>query len=414
LSLWPGGKRQLQIWRKTAHIEIPQEFSFINDPDGALACIGRLVDCLRDERVNTLLFDHRNCEHLDLCASAVMDVIFLRGKSNASLRSRKLTAGGFFSSNDDVNVLLKSNGILKNLNHPSAEAIPPGLKERLRVFELFSGHRTPPEKTSDAERASTKLVEFFDSCLNMEGYRLKDEKVSTLVDLIAEVLGNAEEHSGQPDLAPSAAWYAIGYHKGSGVPGMGGECHIVLFNFGESIFQSLASPETSDRLKEEISRLADVHRRRGFFDLVVEVTRGLLLLRTRFWQEDALWTLYALQEGVSRFRHRPGNEDRGNGTVRMIDFFRKLASGEPRMVILSGRTWILFDGTHSLKTIIRNGEERKVIAFNDQNDLNAPPDPRYVRTLDQRFPGTLVSLKFKLRSEDLAKAAEGLREDEHH
>jgi hypothetical protein len=247
----------------------------------------------------------------------------------------------------------------------------------------------------------------------MEGYRLRDEQMSTLVDLIAEVLGNAEEHSGRPNTASSPAWYAIGYHKRSADPAKGGECHIVLFNFGDSIFQSLNSPETSDMLKKEISNLADVHRASGFFELIAEVAKGLLLLRTQFWKEDALWTLYALQEGVSRFRHQPGNEDRGNGTVRMIEFFRKLASSKPKMVILSGRTWILFDGTHSLKTIVKDGEERKVIAFNAENDLSLPPESKYVRTLDRHFPGTLVSLKFTLRSEDLAKVSEGLREDEH-
>jgi hypothetical protein len=371
-----------------------------------------LVNCLQDKRVRTVEFDHSACECLDLCASAVMDVLFLRGQNRSDLHSGRLFARGIFSANDDVNVLLKSNGILKNINLSSVQALPAGLRQRLRIFSLRRGYRTPPEETSDTERTSTDLVEFFNSCLRMEGYQLKDEKRSTLVDLIAEVLGNAEEHCGPSSLKDAPAWYVIGYHKGSGVPGKGGECHIVLFNFGASIFQSLNGPETSNILKEEISRLADAHRNSGFFDLVVEIFRNFLRFRTRFWQEDALWTLYALQEGVSRFRHQPGGEDRGNGTVRMIDFFTKLASSAPKMVLLSGKTWILFDGTHSLKTIIRDGEERKVIAFNAENDLSKPPDHRYVRTLERNFPGTLVSLKFTLRNEDLARVAEGLNEDE--
>jgi hypothetical protein len=342
-----------------------------------------------------------------------MDTLFLSGQKHTH-RGRSVNAGGSYSKrNDDVNVLLVSNGIIRNLNVARPRQIPPGLQERLRIFPLKTGRRTPPEQTSDVEQTATKLVDFFNSCLEMEGFRLRHEKGSNLMDLIAEVVNNAEEHSGEPDSSTEPSWYAIGYHKRSEDPGKGGECHIVLFNFGLSIFESLKLPDTSDRLKEEISKLADLHRKRGFFEKIIEIPKRLLLLQIRPWQEDALWTLYALQEGVSRFRHRPGGEDRGNGTVRMIEFFMKLASGEPRMVILSGRTWILFDGTHPLKTVIRNGEERKVIAFNVESDLNFPPDPKYVRTLDRAFPGTVVSLKFTLRNEDLAKVSEGLSEDEH-
>ncbi len=411
--MWPRNRQRPWVSGDSALIPIPAEFSFISDPEASLECLYDLVDCVRDSRIQNLFVDHSKCVQLDLCASAVMDVLYLQGKKNAKLRNRKFVAGGYYSENDDVNVLLKSNGILKNLNHPESQTVPANLKARLRIFELTSGRATPPECTSDAERTSTKLVEFFNSCLNMEGYRLNDEKQSTLIDLVAEVLGNAEEHSRQPEFASGPVWYVIGNYKGSEVEGQGGECHIVLFNFGESIFQSLAAPDTSDRLKDEISKLADLHRRRGFFDLLVDIARGLVHVKQRFWQEDALWTLYALQEGVSRFRHLPGGEDRGNGTVRMIEFFRRLASSDPKMVLLSGRTWILFDGTHSLETIIRDGEERKVIAFNEQNDLTVPPDPRHVQTLDRKFPGTLVSLKFKLRAQDLAKVSEGLDEDEH-
>lgn len=414
LRLWPTA-RPAPRERNTAYLKIPEEFSFITDPEGAIDVLDKMVASLRDRRVGTVFFDHSDCELLDLCASAVMDAMFLAGKRYARHRNRQILAGGSYSTkNDDVNVLLVSNGIIKNLNIAKTRKIPPTLKEKLRIFSLKPGFHTPPEKTSDVERTSTQLVQFFNSCLAMEGFRLKDDKAANLMDLVAEVVNNSEEHSGEPPTELEPNWYVIGYHKRSDVPGKGGECHIVLFNFGHSVYESLKLPETSLQLKEEISRLADLHRKNGYFERIFEIPRRLSILRSRVWQEDALWTLYALQEGVSRFRHSPGGEDRGNGTVQMIEFFMKLASDDPEMVLLSGRTWILFDGTYSMKTIIRNGEERKIIAFNEGNDLNLPPDPKYVRTLDMPFPGTLVSLKFTLRREDLAKVSEGLRNDENN
>jgi hypothetical protein len=395
--------------QNTAYIKIPPVFSLISDPEEAIGVLDSLVASVKDNRVGKVFFDHSECEELDLCASAVMDTLFLEGKRNTQIRGRRIDAGGTYSErSDDVNVLLISNGIIRNLNIARPREISPQMKERLRIFPLVRGRRTPPEKTSDIERTATQLVDFFNSCLQMEGFQLKKERASNLMDLIAEVVNNAEEHSGQEISDSEPSWYAIGYYRKSEVPERGGDCHIVLFNFGRSIFESLKLPETSYKLKEEISKLADLHRKSGFFERLIEIPYHLLVLRRRPWQEDALWTLYALQEGVSRFRHLPGNEDRGNGTVRMIEFFMKLASDEPRMVILSGRTWILFDGRHTLRTIMRGGEPRQVIAFNDENDLCLPPEPKYVRTLERSFPGTVVSLKFTLRNEDLANVSEGL------
>ena len=391
---------------------IPKSFSFLSNPDQALEVLDTLASLLRDNQVGNLHFDHSECESLDLCASAVMDVLFVQGQRNARLHHRSIIPSGYFSPNDDVNVLLKVNGILRAVNHPSSQLVPQELKERLKIFHLKRGFRTPPEQSSETERTSTDLVDFFNSCLGTEGYRLQEQKQRTLIDLIAEVLGNSEEHSGPVGATGGPAWYAIGFYRGSGINGSGGECHLVLFNFGWSIFESLKSPDTSDVLKSEISGLADRHRAAGFFDIVFEYARGLILANGRFWQEDALWTLYALQEGVSRLRHQPGNEDRGNGTIRMIQFFSELAPNGPQMVLLSGRTWIKFDGTYNLGTIMKPGGQRKIMAFNSENDLSKPPDPNFVRTLGRRFPGTLVSLKFILRREDLAKIHEGLDENE--
>ena len=36
----------------------------------------------------------------------------------------------------------------------------------------------------------------------------------------------------------------------------------------------------------------------------------------------------------------------------------------------------------------------KVIAFNEDNDLNKPPDKKYVHTIDASFPGVIINLKF--------------------
>lgn len=119
------------------------------------------------------------------------------------------------------------------------------------------------------------------------------------------------------------------------------------------------------------------------------------------WAEDDLLTLIALQSQVSCKNESPA-DTRGNGTVDLIEFFQKVhADGEeigadgagPRMALLSGSTHILFDGTYQLR---ENSNGTKVIAFNEENDLEMKPDPKYVHRLKAKFPGTVISIRFPL------------------
>jgi len=94
-------------------------------------------------------------------------------------------------------------------------------------------------------------------------------------------------------------------------------------------------------------------------------------------------------------------DDRGTGTVQLIEAFQQLhrecAAGdtqEPSMAIISGSTHILFNGKYRME---KDSNGRHIIAFNEKNDLNDPPDEDCVTRLgDVAFPGTIVSLQFNL------------------
>lgn len=74
------------------------------------------------------------------------------------------------------------------------------------------------------------------------------------------------------------------------------------------------------------------------------------------------------------------------------------------MAILSGGTYILFDGTYRLGAGPNNARQ---IAFNTSNDLKLQPDHRYVRGLGGlQFPGTVISIKFPLASTSTLKVDE--------
>ncbi len=54
---------------------------------------------------------------------------------------------------------------------------------------------------------------------------------------------------------------------------------------------------------------------------------------------------------------------------------------------------ILFDGKYRLKEkSYKTGFSNKIIAFNQANDLTVEPDKKYVQTLKNSFPGTIISM----------------------
>lgn len=251
---------------------------------------------------------------------------------------------------------------------------------------LLQGSGEAPERNFERDKAATVLVDYFSKVLKKHGYELGEEGRPHFARLITEVIANAEEHGGH--------WYARGFSHPS--RGQDDECHIVIFNFGPTIYESLSHESTAKSMRDDVTRLVQAHMKKGFFKLS--------------WNEECLWTLYALQQGVSRYKGEPKGRTRGNGTIEMIEAFSALASTPQKMCIVSGSAYILFDGKYTLKEK-RVGffdTPRKFIAFNDQNDLESAPNPDYVYKLKGFFPGTIISLRFPLNDEHLMAKKEQL------
>ena len=121
--------------------------------------------------------------------------------------------------------------------------------------------------------------------------------------MVGEILTNAEEHSSLKK------WHIIGYLSQEGISGPG-QCQLAIFNFGKTIYETLTEQDACDIVRGQMEKLSDLHERKGFFG--------------HYWTKESLWTLYSLQEGVSRFASRDREYSRGMGTVKMIDFFQKL------------------------------------------------------------------------------------------
>jgi len=79
-----------------------------------------------------------------------------------------------------------------------------------------------------------------------------------------------------------------------------GVCHLTIFNFGQTIYEGLKTEQTSGEMKNRLRSMSKLHE--GYFGI-------------GGWDEECLWTLYALQDGVSRFYDKVKSPSRGTGTI---------------------------------------------------------------------------------------------------
>ena len=128
-------------------------------------------------------------------------------------------------------------------------------------------------------------------------------------------------------------------------------------------------------------------------------------------------TVFSIQEGISRLRdrNREGNKKRGTGTIILLDTFYTLGKSirnvEPEFSITSGHTHILFNKKYQLKDEVFDEPiwgkgSRKIIAFNENNNLFQKADTNNVRLMKHYFPGTIISMKFYIDREYLQNMKE--------
>lgn len=347
----------------------PEQFSFIENPEGTLEVLEQFVRAAAGSRVDRIFVDQRGCQLIDLGAEAVLSALGREGRKVGK------EMGGYFPTSTSEHAIVEAVGLPRALGITTP-------RSDFEVFELRRGRRRGLDRATSAEVATTDLVEYVDRCLRLYGHAFTDSGKQLLAELVGEVITNAEEHSLRPEWWVSA--YLRQHEKGEW-----GDCHIAMFNFGRSLAQSLRTLPHGSILRGEIERLVDLHK-------------GERAFVRRIWEEDDLWTLYALQGKVSR-RNRGTTSvgDNGQGTVKMIQMFQDLGGrrrGNPKMCVVSGNTHILFDGTYPMRA--EEGRPPRV-AFNSANDLAERPDPKYVRHLERSFPGTVISLRFDLDKEHL-------------
>lgn len=367
-------------------IEVPHTFSIIDDYSNTTLFLRKLINTLHYQSYEHIIIDYKNCNQIDVCASMCMDIILNEfivyfescGKGRHSVKIREITPINYSSYN--VTKILFSIGAYRNLKGWRINF------DNIIPFSILVGNKDNPKLDDKRELDITKTVDYLIESLATLNRKLTDEAETNFYKVIGEVIQNAEEHSS------SKFRFLIGFfEKSLNDLQSFGVFNLAILNFGNSFYETFKNGENPNCLViEQMEKLSSRYTASNFF-------------RKKVFEEETLWTLYSLQDGVTRFK----DWDRGNGTMRFIEKFLELKGEEQndfsKMVLTTGHTRIIFDGSYDIVLAERNKTEFKMMTFNSSGNIEDIPDNNFVRYEENYFPGTMISVKLKLDSENTEK-----------
>ncbi len=389
-------KVKIQSQKKEVVLQIPKVFSLIDNPVESYNFIRDVVNSLLCEKIKVLSLDYQKCTQLNIGAQVFLDIILKETamfyercvkqpivKTKVKVVKSSMRLVNLSETSDEVKKILFSVGtpaILRNAKIDFPNIIPYRLCTHNRDAS-FNKIKASERKDID----TTELAEYVINSLARVNRKLTLEKLDNLCTIIGEALINAEEHS------TTNHRFSIGYFQDIIKNGKHyGLFRLIIVNFGKTIYEKFKDLECPNKeVVEKMRRLSENYTQKGFFNW-------------KTFNEESLWTLYALQEGVTSV----ADKKRGNGSIQFIDSFFNIKGkfndvGEKsRMTILSGNTNITFDGTYRIIEKEISNERFKVMTFNESGNIENKPDDKFVKYVDNYFPGTMISARICFSEDD--------------
>lgn len=382
-------------YKTTGYIFIPVNFSIIDNEKESYDTICTIFSALLFQGCKQVVLDYVNCMHVDLTTQVLLDALLkdyieftqtVRSASRSNMSVFTLNIAGKNINNERVKRLIFSVGTpdvfdLKTVSYSDVEKCSlcthdaSGVKNREKLME---------QKDIDTSELALYVVR----SLKRMHKKLTPAKREALCIVIGEILINAEEHSS------TKYRYSIGYFQEEQIDGVHqGVFRLVIMNFGRTIYDTFKDPRCKNQqIVEKMKALSELYTQKSLFQ------------RNSF-EEETLWTLYSLQDGVTSVS--PKLYRRGNGSLRFIENFFSLkgnnnADNVSYLNLSSGNTRIRFDGTYGIQTKKREDESAyKVMTFNSSGSFEEKPDSKYVCASKIFFPGTIISTKILLNDDDI-------------
>lgn len=378
-------------FRKEERIQIPEVFSMTENPETVIQYLRKIYSIGKGKKTEKLIFDHSACKQLGLSASTILDIIVLAMVRYRDTRRHPMDLAGKNPRDKVARDILLASGLPYHLNAEFRATVDETNMER---FETVSG--VYDMSANKADKTATSMTEYFNRCLKTQNYELTEEGLNRLSNMLGEVITNCEIHGDD-----NTTWYTQGHYQMKDENSYG-EMQLLFLNIGPTIYDGLKKSSSADTERRLCHILSKQHKNMD-----------------SMWTEEMVYTLFALQEGISRLRddNISGYAARGSGTVSLIESFYDIGGSDkglkPQMSVISGSTQIVFTDKYKLQDVwfesdIAFGRGcKKIIAFNEENDIYKRADNNYVRKLNEYFPGTIISLKFYLDRQYIARRKAG-------
>jgi len=371
-------------------VTIPPDFSFCNNYSGAIKTIQNFIAAINTKTGNEITIDFSNCNTVDQAALFFLQILrmefyeeYFNLDRNLKVLSCKLTFKIIQSKSETVNKLLLVTGLVSQ-----AELKLDGLMP-VDTIGYYRGNKAQKHYAENKKGIiGTRIAKYLNQCLLKHDHCFNPTGLNYLDGLISEVLNNGEDHS------PFNTYYVTANMLGEFAPQNNrfvvGEVNLSFLNFGFSFFDGFEQTKT------------DNFEMYGYMEALYNQV-NVSLLGYPFTKEN-LFTLYALQGGVSRLKNI--DESRGNGTMNFINSFFSFGDFEdtskkyhPDLSIYTGKTQLICD--NKFKPFEKDGVS--FISLNRFRDLSKLPEKSNLKNLNYYFPGTLITVKIYLNKEHLTK-----------
>lgn len=257
--------------------------------------------------------------------------------------------------------------------------------------------KTPYVDVPTRDFATDRFCDAMDDWLGRPeiGLELSDSGRTKIMNLLGEVLENAERHS--DGLRRDGSWSVSGFLARRKMDGDDDRwtyrASIGIVSIGDTFSESLE--RAHENQKTDIASYISGVRAKGAR------------------QSDAtLRTLSALQDTVTCVVEAEEGDRGGYGLMDILDFVCGLGHTDepeqlPQVTIISGSSCIRLKGAYNRGVAHASSEHSpRVQWFNKENSAKVPPDPKHVFDLDAYLPGTAISIGFSLDPAYLSKIFE--------
>lgn len=387
-------KKDHSIRSDNGVIYIPEKFTLCDEGKAleSISALRQILSALFLEDNSDVIFDYMNCCYIGIETQALMDVILYETRvffnkcekirANSEARRFPRTFGGKNINHKDIQKMMFSVGSPANLGIREAD-FEDVIKLPMKSHFLDS-KRDPKRMIEQKDLDTTEIVDYVISCTSAMNKNLTKDVIKELSTVVGEILINAEEHS------TFHHRFSMAYFQDRTVDNKHfGTLRFVILDFGQTIYDTFKeNTKCPAGIIDKMKALSERYTKLNLFSL------------NRF-EEETLWTLYALQQGVSSV----SGKKRGSGTIAFINSFFKI-KGSPeddnssKMVILSGNTRILFDGKYRIvESVDENGGKILSMTFNKSARIEDAPDPDYVQKSSVFFPGTMITANILLNDD---------------